>query len=87
MMVPSPTLGSTKLLDLRKAQGLTQVQMAERLGVSQSCLSDWELGRKRPGLKLGTHIAKATKGKVPVASWFQPAPAKPADESPAPEAA
>ena len=73
-MVPTRSLGSVHITALRKTKKLTQCAMAKWLGVSQSCLSDWEVGRRRPGLQLGTRIAKLTK--IPVAKWFEDAPAE-----------
>lgn len=56
-------LGS-RIAELRKEQGLTQTQLAERLGIAQQTLAHYEVGRLRvaapmlPGLAqlLGTTI-------------------------------
>lgn len=37
---------------LRKRMGLTQVELAERLNVSQSTITSWENGTRRPDLDL-----------------------------------
>ena len=39
---------SQKLKELRKKQGLTQLQLAERLFVSRQAISGWEAGTSRP---------------------------------------
>lgn len=42
---------SKRLLAARRAQGLTQRQMADRLSVAPSTLRDWESGLSRPSRK------------------------------------
>ena len=39
---------SEKLFELRRKQGLSQEQMAERLGVSRQAVSKWESGKTVP---------------------------------------
>ena len=39
---------SERLKDLRKQAGLTQVDVAERLGISQPAYASWERGAKKP---------------------------------------
>ncbi|MEJ2406748.1 MAG: helix-turn-helix transcriptional regulator [Candidatus Thiodiazotropha sp.] len=36
-----------RVAELRKAQGITQIQMAEALGVSQQTINSYEVGRRR----------------------------------------
>ena len=36
-----------RIADLRKAQGITQIQMAESLGVSQQTINSYEVARRR----------------------------------------
>ena len=43
---------------LRKKMGLTQVELAERLNVSQSTITSWENGTRRPDLDLLPVIAQ-----------------------------
>lgn len=43
-----PVNYSEKLLQLRGSLGLTQVQMAERLGVSFASVNRWENGNSKP---------------------------------------
>ena len=42
----------TFIADLRKEQGLTQKQLAERLGVSNRSISRWENGNTLPDYSL-----------------------------------
>ena len=37
-----------KLISLRKANGLSQFNLAERLGVSRQAVSKWEAGASKP---------------------------------------
>lgn len=37
-----------KLRNLRLSHGLTQMELAERLGTSQSSITSWESGRREP---------------------------------------
>ena len=39
---------SERLKDLRKQSGLTQVDVAEKLGISQPAYASWERGAKKP---------------------------------------
>lgn len=39
---------SDKIRNLRIQRGLTQMEMAERLGTSQSAITSWECGRREP---------------------------------------
>lgn len=41
-------MGVNKLKELRKAKGITQVQLADILGTSQKNVSHWEVGRNYP---------------------------------------
>ena len=41
---------SEKLLTLRKAKGITQEQLAEKLDVSRQSISKWESGQSIPEL-------------------------------------
>lgn len=46
-----------ELKRLRKEKGLTQVELAERLNVSQSTIASWENGKRRPDLDFLPTIA------------------------------
>ena len=41
---------SENLKRLRKEKGLTQVELAEKLNLSQSTIASWENGKRRPDL-------------------------------------
>ncbi len=43
---------STRLKQRRKLQGLTQTQLAERIGITQAFLAEIEKGRKRPSIEV-----------------------------------
>lgn len=48
----------TKLKELRKIHGLTQQQLAAKIGMSTSALRMWELGLREPRLEVLTELAK-----------------------------
>lgn len=52
------TIGKT-IAELRKKQDLTQVELAERVGVSQSYLARWERGHAQPRPKALEKLAEA----------------------------
>lgn len=70
--------GPAKLLHWRKKQGITQFDAAKLLRVSQAALSEYENGRKRPGVLVALRIASVTAGEVPVEAWAE-ADAAPGD--------
>lgn len=41
-----------RLKELRKEKGLTQVQLAEELGVSKGTIAMWEIGKREPGFEM-----------------------------------
>jgi transcriptional regulator with XRE-family HTH domain len=49
---------------LRKKRGLTQKQLAEKLGVQQTTISMWETGANRPNVDMLKPLAKILKCKV-----------------------
>ena len=49
---------SERLKDLRKQAGLTQVDVAEKLGISQPAYASWERGVKKPTQENLVKIAK-----------------------------
>ena len=49
---------SEKIAMLRKALGLTQEQLAEKLFVSRTAVSKWETGRGMPGMDSLQQMAK-----------------------------
>lgn len=44
-------MGTQRIKDLRKLQGLTQTELADKLGVSLSSVAMWETGKRTPGFK------------------------------------
>lgn len=48
------------LREARQKAGLTQVQLAERAGVTQSVISAYESGRRQPGLPMLVDLVRAT---------------------------
>ena len=46
------------LCDLRREQGLSQKELAARLGVSDKAVSKWENGRSKPSNKTLLDLAK-----------------------------
>jgi transcriptional regulator with XRE-family HTH domain len=49
---------------LRKAKGITQLELAELLGVGRSYLSQIERGKRDPGLRLVKAIADGLSTKL-----------------------
>ena len=49
---------SKKIFELRKAQGLSQEQLAEKVGVSRQSVSKWESGESIPELERLVEIGK-----------------------------
>jgi transcriptional regulator with XRE-family HTH domain len=49
---------------LRKSAGLTQAELAERMGVDRAYVSGLELGQRNPTIVTLWHIAKALGVKV-----------------------
>jgi putative transcriptional regulator len=47
-----------KIRDFRKERGWRQVDLAQRLGIQQSEVSDLETGKRRPNIYLAKRIAK-----------------------------
>ena len=56
-------LGS-RLAQLRKAAGLTQVKLAETLGISQQMVASYEVGRRRIPVSMLPALAQALKVQV-----------------------
>jgi len=46
-----------KLKDLRKARGLTQLQVAERVGISKAMVSSYELSTRQPSYDILIRLA------------------------------
>ncbi len=50
--------------DLRERRGITQVQLAERVGITQAMLCQIERGTKNPSLQVGAEVAKNLSCKI-----------------------
>lgn len=48
---------SEKILELRKAKGLSQEQLAEKIGVSRQSISKWETGESVPEIERLTELS------------------------------
>ena len=70
-MTDDPDAFGPRLRAIREAAGLTQAQLAERLGVSVPRVSDLERGRREPGWRVLLSIADALA--VPLDA-FRPKP-------------
>ena len=55
---------SAELIRARLRAGLSQVELAERMGTSQSAIARLESGRTLPSAKTLIRFAEATKSKV-----------------------
>lgn len=55
----SPSGLGLRVRELRLRQGLTMAQLAERIGVTQPAISQWESGRERPGRESLMKLAEA----------------------------
>ncbi len=47
-----------KIMDLRKKHGLSQEELAEKIGVARQTISKWELGETSPDLKQSKELSK-----------------------------
>jgi transcriptional regulator with XRE-family HTH domain len=47
----APTSFPERLVGARRAQGFSQREMAERIGIDPRTIQDWETGRHRPSPK------------------------------------
>lgn len=61
--------GHGRLKEWRAAKGLSQAEMAKRLGVSQPLIAEWEKGPRRPGLETAVAMETTTDGAVVVEAW------------------
>jgi transcriptional regulator with XRE-family HTH domain len=71
-----------RIAELRKAQGLTQVQLAETLGLTQQMIASYEVGRRRVPVSLLPALARALSVSVEMLIDEKAAPAK---RGPAPQ--
>lgn len=72
--------GAQLLYRWRLDKNLRQVDVARLLDIDSAHLSKLELGRRRPGRKLGVMIENITNGAVPCGYWDEkPLPAHTVD--------
>lgn len=57
-------INESKLARVRVARGLTQMQLAERVGCTQADISRWERGTHTMGGKRLAQIARALECKI-----------------------
>lgn len=57
--LPTSSPSGARIRALRRERGWTQVELAQRLGITQSIVSAIEIGGRRPGLPLAIAIAAA----------------------------
>lgn len=57
------------LAEYREWHGITQPEMAQRLGVSAQSISRWERGIVAPRLHMIKKIEQDTQGKVTIDDW------------------
>ncbi|MEM3448065.1 MAG: helix-turn-helix transcriptional regulator [Nitrososphaerota archaeon] len=50
---------SNRIMEFRKEKGLRQVDLAKRVGIRQSEISDIETGKRKPNVYLAKKIAEA----------------------------
>jgi len=50
-----------KIMELRKKNGLSQEELAEKIGVARQTISKWELGETSPDLKQSKELSKIFK--------------------------
>ena len=46
-----------RIKELRTESGITQKELAQKLGTTNSAVCDWEKGRTQPDLQMLAHIA------------------------------
>ena len=51
----------SKIMDLRKKSGLSQEELAEKVGVARQTISKWELGETSPDIKQAKELSKIFK--------------------------
>lgn len=76
---------SQKLKELRKKQGLTQLELAERLFVSRQAISGWEAGTSRPSTENLQSLSRSFN--IPLDDTAEVEPAAAPEKLPAEEQA
>ena len=63
-----------RLTRWRKAQGLSQQELARKIGISQAFVSSLELGRKQPSLQVLEELSRAMNVPIEVLLSNPPPP-------------
>lgn len=58
-------MNPSRLKSARKRRGLTQTQLAEQVGVTQSVIGQYERGEKRPGVDILQKLATVLEVNLP----------------------
>lgn len=69
-MANSPTVATvlgSRIRQARRAAGLSQSQLAEKIGAHVTSISDWERGANAPTMRHLTSVAEATGQSL---DWF-----------------
>jgi hypothetical protein len=61
-----------KLNDWLKASGVSQSELARRIGVTRAAVNNWCLGKVLPNLFYALAIDAVTGGAVDPRSWLEP---------------
>ncbi len=67
---------ATALIRARADAGLTQEELAERMGTKQEAIARWERGRVMPSTRTLTRLAKATGTRLRISFMPAHAPTK-----------
>ena len=65
---------ASAVIDVRNRAGLTQQQLARKMGTTQPVVARLESGRSRPSMRTLERLAKATGSRLQIS--FAPSPAK-----------
>lgn len=68
--IQAPVCHADMLLEIRERQGLTQKELADKIGAKQHQISEWEAQEHKPTLKWRTKINAAYKE---LRAWLSPA--------------
>lgn len=56
----------TKMKILRKNKKITQEELAEKMNVTQKCISSWEVGRTSPSIEKLIKLAEILEVKIEI---------------------
>ncbi len=59
---------SQQLKAFRRSAGLTQTELASKLGITKKTVAEWEQGRQEPSARRYVQLAKMAEGEQ--ALWF-----------------